>query len=139
MFLYNLFIQKATTMTIHENLALDRKTFQNMVQENQGLLILKFGATWCEPCKRIEPIVEKRFTELSLYNHHQVTCAMIDIDDNFDLYAFLKTRKVVKSIPAIVCYLPDNETVYPDDIVNTSDEKEVNAFFDRCEGLLKAK
>lgn len=126
-------------MTIHENLALDRKTFQNMVQENQGLLILKFGATWCEPCKRIEPIVEKRFTELSLYNHHQVTCAMIDIDDNFDLYAFLKTRKVVKSIPAIVCYLPDNETVYPDDIVNTSDEKEVNAFFDRCEGLLKAK
>tara|TARA_B100001059_G_C17684419_1_gene501536 strand:+ start:40 stop:459 length:420 start_codon:yes stop_codon:yes gene_type:complete len=139
MFLYNLFIQKATTMTIYENLALDRKTFQNMVQENQGLLILKFGATWCEPCKRIEPIVEKRFTELSLYNHHQVTCAMIDIDDNFDLYAFLKTRKVVKSIPAIVCYLPDNETVYPDDIVNTSDEKEVNAFFDRCEGLLKAK
>jgi len=139
MFLYNLFIQKATTMTIHENLALDRKTFQNMVQENQGLLILKFGATWCEPCKRIEPIVEKRFTELSLYNHHQVTCAMMDIDDNFDLYAFLKTRKVVKSIPAIVCYLPDNETVYPDDIVNTSDEKEVNAFFDRCEGLLKAK
>ena len=35
--------------------ALDRQTFQKMVQENQGLLILKFGATWCEPCKRIEP------------------------------------------------------------------------------------
>lgn len=126
-------------MTIHKNLVLDRQTFQKMVQENQGLLILKFGATWCEPCKRIEPIVEKRFTELSLYNHHPITCSMIDIDESFDLYAFLKTRKVVKSIPAIVCYLPDNETVYPDDIVNTSDEKEVNAFFDRCEGLLKAK
>jgi hypothetical protein len=33
-------------------------------------------------------------------------------------------------------YLTGNTTVYPDDIVNTSDNQEVAAFFSRCRNML---
>ena len=120
-------------MPIHENLVLDRKTIHEYLEANTGLLILKFGATWCEPCKRIEGLVHDEFAKLSADN---VTCATIDIDDSFDLYAYLKARKVVKSIPAVLVYVTGNTTIYPDDIVNTSDNQEVAAFFSRCRNML---
>lgn len=123
-----------SNMPLHKDVVLDRKSFQNMLQDNQGFVIMKFGATWCEPCKRIESVVEERLNELGKSEH--VSCMTIDIDDSFDLYAFLKMKKVVKSIPAILCYVTGNPSVYPDDLVNTSDTKEVNAFFDRCKDCL---
>jgi thiol-disulfide isomerase/thioredoxin len=31
-----------------------RKHFQELLESNPGVLIIKFGATWCGPCKVIE-------------------------------------------------------------------------------------
>ncbi len=28
----------------------------DMLQENPGLILIKLGATWCGPCKKIEPL-----------------------------------------------------------------------------------
>ena len=33
----------------------DRDEFQKILNENQGIVIIKFGATWCQPCKLISP------------------------------------------------------------------------------------
>lgn len=39
-----------TIITTIEN----RTVFLNLLKDNPGIIILKFGASWCKPCKLIE-------------------------------------------------------------------------------------
>ena len=39
----------------------DRKHFQELLESNPGVFIIKFGAEWCEPCKMIEKDIEEIF------------------------------------------------------------------------------
>lgn len=58
-----------------------------------GLVVLKFYATWCEPCKRLSTIVskmEKEFPNVKLYN--------VDIDVDFDL----AKKHTIMSVPTMV-------------------------------------
>lgn len=103
----------------------DRNHFAELLKENPGLFIIKFGAEWCGPCKKIEGLVNDWFTK----TNDKVQCAMIDIDESFDIYAFLKSKKMVNGIPAILCYEKDNHNYIPDDVVIGADVEKVNAFF----------
>jgi thioredoxin 1 len=47
-----------------------------------SILIIKFGAEWCGPCKKIAPTY-KKFISKSANN---IICADIDVDDSIDLY-----------------------------------------------------
>jgi|TARA_B100000424_G_scaffold266783_1_gene258494 thiol:disulfide interchange protein len=107
---------------------MDRNSFIDLLKENTGLIMLKFGAEWCNPCKQIEDYVEKKFSEMPT----DVTCIKIDVDEHLDLYAFLKSKKMVQGIPTILCYEKGNETYIPIDIVSGTDEKELDNFFKRC-------
>lgn len=49
--------------------------FEAEVVNNDGLIILKFGAAWCGPCKKMDPIIE----EISKENDGIKVC-YIDID-----------------------------------------------------------
>ncbi len=42
---------------------LNDSTFEQEVLQAEGLVLVDFGATWCGPCKKLEPIVE------DLYNN----------------------------------------------------------------------
>ena len=33
---------------------LSRGDFLNLVQQNQSIMVIKFGAEWCKPCQRIK-------------------------------------------------------------------------------------
>jgi thiol-disulfide isomerase/thioredoxin len=94
------------------------------------MLILKFGAPWCAPCKRIAAIVSAGFEKLS----EQADCYVINVDESFDLYGYLRNKKMVKTIPAVLCWKRGNNSYIPDDSVIGADFGEIEAFFDRCAG-----
>lgn len=112
------------TITIIENL----KQFNDFMSINPGLLIIKFGAEWCGPCKKIENDVKKWFERMP----NNVQTVMLDIDESFELYAYLKNKKMLKGIPAILMYKKGDVSFIFDNAVNTSNIDEINEFFNRC-------
>jgi len=111
-----------------------RDDFIKILQVNPGLVVVKLGATWCGPCKKIAPIVEAFFAS----SPSSVICADIDVDESVDLYAFLKSKKMVNGIPVMLCYKRGNISFAPDDAVTGSDPSQLNAFFKRCGNHLAA-
>uniref|UniRef100_A0A6C0I552 Thioredoxin domain-containing protein n=1 Tax=viral metagenome TaxID=1070528 RepID=A0A6C0I552_9ZZZZ len=105
----------------------DTKQFQQLLSENPGELIVKFGAEWCGPCKRIEKDVKATFERMP----STVQTAIVDIDEELDVYAFLKTKKMVNGIPAILCWKKGNTSYIPDDSVLGADLEQLRLFFDR--------
>lgn len=122
-------IQPKMSVELPENIitALDRNQFAELLAKNTGKIVIKFGAEWCGPCKKIEPLVIHHMSNLPA----TVVGAIIDIDESFDLYAYLKSKRMVNGIPVILCYHSGNTTFVPDDFVGGADEKAVNAFFNR--------
>lgn len=109
-----------------------RNDYMELIHSNPGLFIVKFGAEWCAPCKKIENEVMDAFNKMP----DNVQCAVVDIDNNFDVYAFLKTKKMFAGIPAILCYHKDNDSYIPDEIHNNSNKDDLHDFFTRCMELL---
>lgn len=106
----------------------NRDAFMKLLQHNTGLIVLKFGAKWCGPCKTIESAVHGFFVS----SPPEVICGDIDIDISFDVYSFLKSKKMVNGIPVILCYKKGNMTYIPDDSVTGSDPTMLHQFFARC-------
>lgn len=125
------FVKEMTTLEIPENVIteLSKEQFSEQLKNNRGLFIVKFGAEWCGPCKRIDPLV---YSWMSKMPHEYIQSAIIDIDDYFEIYAFLKSKKMVNGVPAILCYQRGNETYVPDFSVIGADEQQVNMFFQKC-------
>lgn len=103
-------------------------------------IILKFGATWCGPCKNIKELCATRFNELS----NKITCFDLDIDEetNNELYSAYASKKMIKSIPTIFAYVSNPERNYvhwwaPDMSVNSSKHEDVDLFFKKINSLTK--
>lgn len=105
---------------------------QELINANPGVLVIKMGATWCNPCKKIKDIAQQKMDELKTEFDANVTIIEIDIDDCFEVYASLKTKRIVSGIPAILCWFQDNVTLRPSDFINDSEPTEVEMLFDRC-------
>ena len=108
---------------------LSKDGFAKGLQENPGLFIIKFGAEWCGPCKKVDPLIYAYFAELQ---GPQIQCAIIDIDESFEVYAFLKSKKMVNGIPVILAYRKGNTTYIPDEVIVGADENQIHLFFERC-------
>ena len=113
---------------------LTRPQFEELLKQNTGNIIIKFGATWCGPCKRIEAHVGKWFDLLSQKTEGQGPkdqCIAIDVDDSFDLYGAFKSRRQISGIPAILHFKQGNLSYIPDNSVVGADHEQVNEFFKR--------
>lgn len=117
------------------NTELSPNDLQKYQKENKNRFILvKLGATWCGPCKKISPLCNKYFDLLP----SNVDVYDIDVDDELDLYMALKRKKMLSGIPALYmweCGIEErdmNHWFIPDDSVSGSDENEVSQFFKRC-------
>ena len=106
----------------------NRESFFTLLQNNPGLIVIKLGAEWCGPCKTIKPAVDGFFAS----SPSEVICADIDVDKSFDFYSFLKSKKMVNGIPAILVYKKTNNTYIPDDANTGSDPAQLHQFFIRC-------
>jgi len=106
----------------------NRDSFFNLLCHNPGLILLKLSAKWCSPCKLIEQPVNAFFAT----SPPEVICGDIDVDISFDLYSFLKSKKMVNGIPALLCFKKGNTTYIPDDMVSGADPQELHRFFIRC-------
>ena len=111
-----------------------REEFLKVLEANPGLVIVKLGATWCGPCKKIAHVVHAFFAS----SPQNVVCADIDVDESFDLYAVLKQKKMVNGIPVILLYKKGNVSFIPDDSVTGAGPNDVDAFFTRCNLHLKS-
>ena len=112
----------------------NRQQFFEILKQNPGLILVKLGAEWCGPCKKIKPIVDGFF----LSAPDTVLCADLDVDNSFDVYAFLKSKKMVNGIPTILCYKKGNQSYIPDDSVTGADPTQLDLFFKRCNTHLQS-
>ena len=126
-------------MSIHVNLPVivpiltaipSVKEFKELVESNRGTIIIKFGAEWCGPCKLIDKQVHTWFDYFSI-NCPNIQTYLIDVDDNIDVYGFLKTKKMVNGIPAILVYKSPNKTFIPDDSVLGANAQQIDLLFKR--------
>ena len=106
----------------------NREAFFHLLGHNPGLIVLKLGATWCGPCQTIKNVVHGFFAS----SPDEVICCDIDVDESFDVYALLKSKKMVNGIPVLLCYKKGNTTYIPDDMVTGADPNELHKFFKRC-------
>ena len=105
-----------------------RNHFQELLQTNPGVIIVKFGATWCGPCKQIEDDVTNYITKMP----NNVQFVSLDVDENIDVYGFMKSKKMVKGIPALLAYYKDNAHYVPDEFVSGTDKASLQYFFETC-------
>lgn len=89
-----------------------RTEFLSTITNNkEKVLLFKFTASWCKPCQKIKEEV----TSLIRHLNNHVVCYELDVDENFDVYAFLKSKKMLTGIPSILVYYPGN-TSYGSDL-----------------------
>lgn len=105
--------------------------FTRLMQNNPGLVIVKFGASWCGPCKRIQSQVHDFFA----HSPDNVVCCDIDVDESFDVYTYFKRKRMIVGVPTLMCFRRGNMSYIPDESVANSDPAELHNFFTRC-GLM---
>lgn len=105
-------------------------------------VILKFYADWCKPCKMITPYVEsiieektKKFERTGVKN--KFIYISVDVDECFDLYAFLKKSKRINGIPAIFLYTKkiykseeESKIHIPQGSISGTNEEEISKLLD---------
>jgi thiol-disulfide isomerase/thioredoxin len=111
----------------------NRNHFLEIIQNNPGVIIIKFGAKWCGPCQLIEKDLDNTFSIMP----NNVQCMNIDIDLCPDVYSFLRSKRVVNGIPAILCYRKGNISYIPDDMVIGADKNAIRDFFARIVEFIK--
>jgi thiol-disulfide isomerase/thioredoxin len=82
-----------------------RDDLVKFLKENKKeYVILKFSASWCRPCQQIAPFMKEQIKSMNDKYSHLFDYVEVDVDECFDLYAFLKQKKMIKGIPTIFLY-----------------------------------
>jgi thiol-disulfide isomerase/thioredoxin len=70
-------------------------------------VVLKFYANWCAPCTHISPkvheLMENKAKQFEAETKKFIFIE-VNVDECFDLYAFLKSKKMVRGIPTMFVY-----------------------------------
>lgn len=78
---------------------LSRDLFKKCIQTNRNKdIIIKCSASWCGPCRRIQPYFNEELNKYSI--NHNILYINIDFDKHSDLCSYLR----IKSIPTILYY-----------------------------------
>jgi thioredoxin 1 len=83
-------------MEATQPMAVTDATFQQEVEQHQGLAIVDFWATWCGPCHMVAPILE----QLAGQYQGKIKVTKVDVDAN----QRTAMRFNVRSIPSILFF-----------------------------------
>lgn len=112
----------------------NREVFLQLLKMNPGVFVFKFGAEWCKPCQMIKKHIDN--VSLVVPNNNTMYIYSVDVDDCFDVYAYLKQKKMVSGIPALLAYKKGNSYFVPDASVSGTNETDINNFFNTCLKML---
>lgn len=130
-------IENNTIVNRNIFLELDVDEFKKLRNElNNEIIIIKFGATWCGPCKNIKSRCEEWFSKLPSNS----IIFDIDIDESLDLYMALKKYKMVNGIPSILVYYTkpkeSDKWYIPDDSVSGGNINGIDHLFMRINKIV---
>ena len=95
---------------------MDKICLKELLNNNDDVIIFKFTATWCAPCKRASPVINNYKNNLpETYQFIEV-----DVDESLDIYGTLKSKRIVSGIPSlvVVAYYKDNSSIWPDEALS---------------------
>ena len=105
---------------------------------NYEVLIIKFTAEWCGPCKSIKEDCRRLVNQLG----ENVTFLEIDIDEFLELYGAFKRKKQVNGIPSFLAFYTrrpnESEWFIPNDSYTGSNKELMLNFFKRCDVYAKS-
>jgi len=82
-------------------LTVNEENFPEQVLKASLPVIVEFGAVWCAPCKRLEPIMEKLGDEWG----SKVRLVKIDVDESVDVTMNCQ----VMSVPTLILFILGQE------------------------------
>lgn len=101
---------------------IDSVSFDDLINAD-SLSVVDFFGTWCMPCKRIRPILEKVDEKLKDVNFYGV-----DVDDCQDI----AVRYRVFSVPTIMCFRSGRKL---GTLVGLNSYDEIVDFVKKCEQM----
>lgn len=92
--------------------------FTNQVEQQNGLTVVDFWATWCGPCRMVAPILDQLATEYA----GQAKVAKVDVDSNQGT----AMRFNIRSIPTVL-FFKDGKVV--DQVVGAAPKSRFDEVF----------
>jgi len=113
-----------------------REDLKNYLRETTAdITIIKLTATWCRPCKIIEPTLTRLNNEYMSKNINYEYIEL-DVDHATDIYAFFKKMRMANGIPTILCFkknmYTDSHYYVPFKCMTGADINAVTQFFQIC-------
>ena len=106
----------------------DLQHFLDVLKINPGVIIVRFSATWCAPCKKIKNYVYSKFARCD----SNIVCCDLDVDDNTELYSFFKKSRQVNGIPVLLAFFKGNVTMRSNESITGTNTESIDYFFDKC-------
>lgn len=99
------------------------------------ITIIKLTATWCRPCKMIEPVIH-RLNDHYMAKIKNYEYIEVDVDNATDIYAFFKKMRMANGIPTMLCFkkqmYSDEHFYVPYKCITGADPNGVAQFFKLC-------
>ena len=105
---------------------LTKKEELKMVVSQEKYVVVKVTATWCGPCKRSKPLVEKWLESLP----ESVLYVEVDADKGSEISNILRIR----SIPTLLSYINGD----PTDVYSGGSDDVINKFFTKMKKHLSS-
>ena len=97
--------------------------------------IIKLTASWCRPCKMIEPVIHQ-LNEQYMVRNLNYEYIEVDVDIAMDIYAFFKKMRMANGIPTFLCFkkkmYTDSHFYVPFKCMTGADAKGLSQFFQIC-------
>lgn len=96
--------------------------FKDLISNSNKPVLVDFWATWCGPCKVMNPILSDVAD-----NHENITVAKVDVDQNPDIAGLYN----IMSIPTILTFQEGNLTPSKAPIIGAMPKQQLESYISK--------